>query len=159
MRSLLDFMPSLPKKVAIDIILVIAVLIFLVLPSVIFFWMGLHESFIEPVIVPPNTTDRPMNVEVQMPSEATRGEPIELDITLTNLGDKPVEGISMKVPSSNAIAGNGIEVGKLLPRLSGEYTLEVNVKMDAPLGESVGQLEVSSTDFATVENFTLNITT
>jgi uncharacterized membrane protein len=141
----------MPKKMAADITVIMCVLVLVILVPLIFA-MNLMDVFVKPVVTPPNITEKPLNVQVQIRSEASQGETL-----LVNLGDEPVEGIRIRIPPSASLEGTEQAVGKLLGRETGEYTLEVKVRTDAPAGESEESLEVSSLSYSTTEDFTLRI--
>ncbi|MCD6414427.1 MAG: hypothetical protein J7L23_02245 [Candidatus Diapherotrites archaeon] len=148
-------MLQIPKKMAVDII-TISCIIVMAFVAIIFF-IGLLPLFIQEPITPPPIQQKPVDIEVSVPSEATPGQVIISNILITNLGDEPVENIRMELAKSEVFKSSGQLVKEILPRKTKETSINITISGNASLGDATGAFIFSTGNYSTMEPFMVKI--
>ncbi|MCD4739901.1 hypothetical protein K8R43_01765 [archaeon] len=152
----LDFLPSVPKRLVVDSLLVLCVLILFIFTGISFFLMGVHEVFFGGETQSPVPIED-INVVPASPSTASPGDNITISVSLQNMRDEDLQDIKIRIVSSNVFDGAEASLEKLSPGIVEEKEVYVRIKHTAPEGDATGQVEVISGKYRTVKAFNTRI--
>lgn len=134
----------MPKKMTVDIIVVMCILVLIVGVGLLFFVGGVHELFIDPIVTPEPDTDRPLNIDISHPNEGARGQTLQMNISLENIGDEPVRDINITIAETESFEYVEHNIALIHALTPAEDQLKLKIKEDATLGENTGTLQIKT---------------